>query len=190
MDFAFVRAAEAEREERLERLAWLMRQATRIGVTRMVLPFVDQSAIRDAADLEAAVAALERALPTAEACGVELHLETSLSPDGFSALLSRLPHPFIKVNYDSGNSSSLGYRPAEEFAAYGQRVGSVHIKDRVRGGSTVPLGEGDADFPALFDALRRFEYRGDFILQVARGPEGDEVAWARKNRAFVEHHLK
>jgi hexulose-6-phosphate isomerase len=101
-----------------------------------------------------------------------------------------LPHPSIKVNYDSGNSSSLGYRPAEEFAAYGKRVGSVHIKDRVCGGGTVPLGEGDADFPALFEALRRVEYRGDFILQVARGPEGDEVAWARTNRAFVEHYLK
>jgi hexulose-6-phosphate isomerase len=190
MDFAFVRATAADREERLERLAWLMRQAARIGVTRVVLPFVDQSAIRDAADQEVAVEALERSLPSAETCGVELHLETSLTPDSFAALLSRLPHPFIKVNYDSGNSSSLGYRPAEEFAAYGKRVGSVHIKDRVRGAGTVPLGEGDADFPALFAALRRIEYRGDFILQVARGPAGDEVAWARKNRAFVEHYLK
>jgi L-ribulose-5-phosphate 3-epimerase len=190
MDFAFVRATGAEREERLERLRWLMRQAARIGVTRVVLPFVDQSAIGDAADQDAAVDALERALPAAEACGVELHLETSLTPDGFAALLSRLPHPSIKVNYDSGNSSSLGYRPAEEFAAYGKRVGSVHIKDRVGGGGTVPLGEGDADFPALFEALRRAGYAGDFILQVARGPEGDEVAWARKNRAFVEHYLK
>jgi len=190
MDFAFVCASDAEREERLERLDWLLRQAACIGVTRMVLPFVDQSAIRDAADQDAAVEALQRALPTAEARGVELHLETSLTPDGFAALLSRLPHPFIKVNYDSGNSSSLGYRPAEEFAAYGKRVGSVHIKDRVCGGGTVPLGEGDADFPALFAALRRVAYRGDFILQVARGPEGDEVAWARKNRAFVEHYLK
>ena len=37
----------------------------------------------------------------------------------------------IKVNYDSGNSASLGYDPTDEFAAYGERVGSVHIKDRV-----------------------------------------------------------
>jgi sugar phosphate isomerase/epimerase len=37
----------------------------------------------------------------------------------------------------------------EEFAAYGERVGSFHIKDRVRGGKTVPLGQGDTDFASL-----------------------------------------
>ena len=66
----------------------------------------------------------------------------------------------LKVNYDSGNSSSLGYHPRDEFAAYGCRVGSVHIKDRVRGGGTVPLGTGNADFPALFAALKKIAYRG------------------------------
>jgi hexulose-6-phosphate isomerase len=90
------------------------------------------------------------------------------------------------VNYDSGNSASLGYRPRDEFAAYGARVGSVHIKDRRRGGGTVPLGTGDTDFPALFDCLRAAGYRGDFILQAARGRPGDEVAWATANRSFVE----
>jgi hypothetical protein len=32
-------------------------------------------------------------------------------------------------------------------------------------------------------------YQGDFILQVARGASGDEVAWARQNRAFVLDHF-
>ena len=91
----------------------------------------------------------------------------------------------MRVNYDSGNSASLGFAVAEEFAAYGDRVGSVHIKDRVRGGSTVPLGSGSTDFEALFVALDEIEYRGDFILQVARGTPGDEVSWASGNREFV-----
>ena len=91
----------------------------------------------------------------------------------------------VKVNYDSGNSSSLDYRPADEFAAYGPRVGSVHIKDRVRGGGTVPIHSGDTDFAALFRHLAEINYHGDFVLQVARGPSGDEVAWARANRDFV-----
>ncbi len=189
MDFAFVRAAEAERNERLERLRWLLAAAAEIGVGRVVLPFVDQSAIREAADRDAAIDALERALPFAEERGIELHLETSLAPGDFADLLSRLPSPSIKVNYDSGNSSSLGYRPIEEFAAYGGRIGSVHIKDRLLGGGTVPLGQGDADFPSLFAELRRIGYQGDFILQVARDREGGEIAWARKNLGFVKHYL-
>ena len=101
-----------------------------------------------------------------------------------------MPHLLLKVNYDSGNSASLGYCPCEEFAAYGNRIGSVHIKDRIRGGGTVPLGEGDTDLPAVFDGLHRIGYGGDYILQVARDVPYSEVAWARSNRAFVIAHLQ
>ena len=64
-------------------------------------------------------------------------------------------------------------------------MGSVHIKDRLLGGGTVAPGTGDADFPALAESLRKVAYKGDFILQVARGTSGDEVAWAKQNREFV-----
>jgi len=155
----------------------------------MVLPFVDDSAIETDAELWAATSALERVMPVAEETGIEIHLETSLPPTRFAELLDRLPHPMIKVNYDLGNSASLGYHPCREFAAYGLRVGSVHIKDRIRGGSTVPLGTGDADPAALFDCLHAVDYSGDFILQVARDAPGDEVSWARRNRAIVQSYL-
>jgi hexulose-6-phosphate isomerase len=189
MDFTFVRATDSEKAERIAHLAWLLGQARRIGVTRMVLPFVDSSAIRDNADRDAVIDTLRQVIPAAEAAGIELHLETSLGPQDFAALLERIPHPMVRVNYDSGNSSSLGYRPAEEFAAYGGRIGSVHIKDRIFNGSTVPLGQGDADLDAVFHGLRGLRYAGDFILQVARGKAGDEVAWARQNRAYVGKYL-
>jgi len=185
MDFPLVRAEPAILAHRVEVLAWLLGRCQELGAGRVVIPFVDASRIDSPADLDQAVEALERVLPFAERTGVELHLETSLAPAPFKALLDRLPHPLLKANYDSGNSSSMGYAPAEEFGAYGDRVGSVHIKDRVRGGGTVPLGTGDADFEALFAALARVAYRGDIILQVARGAEGDEVAWARGNREWV-----
>ena len=189
MDFALVRATDRQRAERLAQLEWHLGQAKLLGVTRIVLPFVDQSAIGDAADREAATDAIHRALPAAQAAGIELHLEASLAPGDFALLLAGLPHPCVKVNYDSGNSSSLGYKPAEEFAAYGARVGSVHVKDRVRNGGTVPLGQGDADLDTLFACLRGLDYAGDIVLQVARGTSGDEIAWARHNRAFVERYL-
>ena len=101
----------------------------------------------------------------------------------------RYPIPCLKVNYDSGNSSSLGYAPRDEFAFYGDRVGSVHIKDRLLGAGTVPLGTGAADFPALTECLRSVAYKGDFILQAARGTSGDEVTWTKQNREFVLEHF-
>ena len=189
MDFPLVRTSPEELEQRLEVLKWLLRQSLELGVTRVVLPFVDSSRIDAEREMDQVVAALEQVVPTMEETGVELHLETSLSPSEFSRLLARLPSPLIKVNYDSGNSASLGYDPTEEFAAYGARLGSIHIKDRVLGGGTVPLGQGDANFSALFKAVASIGYDGDFILQVARGRTGDEVAWARQNRQFVLDRL-
>lgn len=186
MDRPLVRAGEAELAERSATLAWLIHRCKLLSVRRIVLPFVDASSIDTQADLKCVVAVLSAALPIAEAENVELHLETSLAPDEFAALLSALPHPLVRVNYDSGNSASLGHHPRDEFQAYGPRVGSVHIKDRVRGAGTVPLGSGDVDFESLGQALREYEFQGDFILQVARGRPGDEVAWARQNRLFAE----
>jgi hexulose-6-phosphate isomerase len=188
MDRPLLRVDASERRERLGTLSWLLGRCAEAGITRIVLPFVDASRIDTDEDGETVVAALQAVLPDAERAGVEIHLETALAPRAFAELLGRLRHPLVRVNYDSGNSASLGYDPREEFAAYGARVGSVHVKDRVRGGGTVPLGRGDADLGAVFEELAAVGYRGDFILQVARGTPGDEVAWARRNRATVAEY--
>jgi hexulose-6-phosphate isomerase len=188
MDRPFLRCSQAERGERLQFLQRLLPLAKQVGIERIVLPFVDASHIDSDEEKAVVIGVLKEALPAARAAGIELHLETDLAPLEFAKLLEKLPDPFIKVNYDSGNSSSLGYAPQEEFAAYGDRVGSVHIKDRIRGGGTVPLGTGDADFPSLFSALERIGYKGDITLQVARSEPGQEVAWARSNRVFLERY--
>ena len=190
MEHPLLRVHDAELARRIDRLRWLLTRCRLAGITRAVLPFVDHSRIENEADVTALVTILGEVLPDAERSGVELHLETALAPAAFAALLDRLPHPFLKANFDSGNSASLGYDSREEFAAYGERIGSVHIKDRVRGGGTVPLGTGSADLPAVFDGLRRLEYQGDYVLQVARSEPHDEVAWARGNRAFVIEQLR
>jgi L-ribulose-5-phosphate 3-epimerase len=189
MDHPLVRAAPEELARRATALAWLLGRCARLGATRVVVPFVDDSRIDTADELDAAVESLHRALPVAERTGVELHVESSLEPECLAELLERLPHPLLKVNYDSGNSSSLGYLPRAEFSAYGPRIGSVHVKDRLLRGSTVPLGSGDADLPSLFDCLAKVDYAGDIVLQVARGVPGDEVAWAGHNRDVVAAYM-
>ncbi len=185
MEKPLVRASKSEVDDRLATMEWLMERCQLLNMNRLVLPFVDASRIYTDAELDGVCEIVGRALESSEKHGIEIHLETSLAPDRFADLLARLPHPMLKVNYDSGNSSSLGYKPRDEFMAYGARVGSVHIKDRIRGGSTVPLGTGDADFQALSDSLKKNGYSGDFILQVARGKSGEEVDWAKQNREYV-----
>lgn len=180
-----LRGTSAERARRAEKLAWLSERCAMAGMQRIVLPFVDNSKL----DSDEDIAALAKLLAEINRSGVELHLETSLPPDRFAALLRLCDDPSVKVNYDSGNSASLGFDADEEFTAYGHRIGSVHIKDRVLGGSTVPLGRGAVDFPKLMRNLQRAHYAGDFILQVARDTTGDEVAWTRGNREFLQKLL-
>jgi len=189
MEQPLVRATVQQRRERLGFLGRLLAQGSALGVGRVVIPFVDASRIDTPAEMTEVVAILGEALDLAESSRVELHLETSLSPEAFSELLGRLPHPLLKVNYDSGNSASLGYAPGEEFQAYGERIGSIHIKDRILGGGTVALGTGGADLPSLWRAIRSIHYQGDFILQAARGLAGGECQLARQNRLFVEKAL-
>ena len=170
-----VRASPAERADRLATLAWLLERCHACDITRMVLPFVDASKIESETDRDEVVAALEHVAGVMERTGVEIHLETSLSPVEFSRLLDRLPNRMVQVNYDSGNSASLGHDPHAELEAYGNRIGSVHIKDRILGGGTTLLGTGNAKFPALFAGLRAIGYAGPWVLQAVRGKPGDEV---------------
>jgi L-ribulose-5-phosphate 3-epimerase len=188
MDQPFLRCSEAERGERQALLNTLLRLAKQVGIRRIVLPFVDNSRIETDQDQQTVVRVVEEALSTAQETGVELHLETALAPSDFAHLLDQIPSPLVRVNYDSGNSSSLGFDPTEEFAAYGDRIGSIHIKDRIRGGGTVPLGTGDANLPAVFAEMERIDYQGDITLQVARSEPGLEVSWARSNREFVARY--
>lgn len=172
----------------LDHLRWLIGRAASFGVRYMVLPFVDSSSLTPAGR-EALPDALAGVLPAAEEGGVELTLETDLPPAEFLALLQAVDHPLVSVNLDIGNSASLGFDTTEELTMLGSRIGSVHVKDRVRGGGTVPLGTGDADFSTSFDLLRRARFDRWYILQAARSEVGGEVELARRNRAFVERRL-
>ncbi|MGO9167797.1 MAG: sugar phosphate isomerase/epimerase family protein [Candidatus Sulfotelmatobacter sp.] len=190
MECPLAKAGAAESKERINKLLWLLERCKRAGIRRIVIPFVDNSRIDSDTEEAQVVQVLRRVLGHAEKADVELHLETSLDPKRFSALLAKLTHPYLKANYDSGNSASLGYDVRVEIAAYGDRIGSVHIKDRIRGGGTVPLGTGNAAIPVLLSQLFRIGYKGDFVMQIARGEAGKELAWIRHNRELVLSQLQ
>lgn len=173
-------------EDAVAHLSWLIGRAGRYGVTYIVLPFVDSSSLKTEAERAALPGILSGVLEKAKAAGVELHLETDLPPRDFAALLERAGHSHLKANYDIGNSAGMGFNQTEELTILAPWLGSVHVKDRVKGGGTVPLGTGNADIPGCFDKIRDANFARWFILQVARDVEGDETAWIKHNRQLVE----
>jgi hexulose-6-phosphate isomerase len=178
-----------ERRNRFAKLVWLLDRCAASRISRIVLPFVDSSKVDGDIEIAELVDFLKSTASVAAERNIEIHLETSLPPELVAFVLQSVNHPLLKVNYDSGNSASLGFDVDKEFAAYGQYIGSVHIKDRLLGGSTVPLGQGSTNFEKLARNLKCLSYNGDLILQVARGVSGDELNWARENRVFVEKLL-
>ena len=167
----------------------LLSRSSKLGISHIVVPFVDNSAIDIKIDFDSATKMVLEMLLEAEKFNVGVNLETNLSPLRFQEFLMRIPHYLLGVNYDSGNSAALGYLPREEFSAYGTRIKNFHIKDRIFGNGTVPLGAGNADFYTLSKCLKEINYSENFILQVARGVENDEVNWARNNKKFAERNI-
>ncbi len=150
----------------------LIVNAAKIGVRDIVIPCVDQSSLREVEDKQRLVERLSAAAPIVSKHGMNLALETDLAPGDFAALLERLPFSNVTVNYDTGNSASLGFDVKEEFAAYGARISDIHIKDRIRNGGSVLLGTGNTAFSAFLDVLERETYSGPIIMQAFRDDEG------------------
>jgi hexulose-6-phosphate isomerase len=156
----------------LEVLDQLMHACAALGATDLVIPCVDASSVRNKDDQDRLVGVLESICEPAKNLRINLALETDLGPYEFKELLNRLPDSSVTVNYDIGNSASLGFDPGEEMAAYGRRISDVHIKDRVRGGGSVPLGSGDSKIIETLLMLQESDYGGPLILQAYRGASG------------------
>ena len=140
----------------------------------VVLPLVDNGALKSRDEEDALVAVLSRAGDALDQLGVRVALESDYPPSELARLLERLPGAY-GVNLDLGNSASLGFDPGEEVAAFGARITHVHVKDRLLGGTTVPLGTGAARLPQAFQALSARGYRGNFVLQTARAVDDDHA---------------
>lgn len=183
MDAPLVDADEAVRRHAAGMLDDLIRCGADAGLPMIELPMLGRNSLAKAAAPDAFSSLLDRALTVADDAGVDLLLEADLDPPGFAALMSRHGHSRLGVNYDMGNSTYFRFEPAAEFAAYHARIRNVHVKDCTAADYSVALGTGDTPLAQVFGLLSRYGYRGDFILQAARG--ADDVATARGYHALV-----
>jgi hexulose-6-phosphate isomerase len=163
--------------EKTKLLNEVVLSAKEVGASCVEIPFVDNSRLNSEEKIKNAIEILNKSLDYADDLDMVLALETDLDPENQVQLIEKINHDALRLNYDIGNSASLGYDPIAELDAYGKLIANVHIKDRVLGGSTVPLGEGSADIPKVLRHLSQIGYQGDFILQAAR--QSDDVLAAK-----------
>lgn len=149
----------------------LIDSSVMIGIENIIIPCVDQSSLK-VQDFEKFILNIKELINYAEKNSINICLETDLPPKEFKTLIDSFPNNNIKVNYDIGNSASLGYNIIEEFECYGNYISDVHIKDRLLNGGSVELGTGNADFNSLLHELTKIEYSGLIILQAYRDDQG------------------
>ncbi|HBF36347.1 MAG TPA: xylose isomerase [Firmicutes bacterium] len=158
-----------------ELLCMLLKNAKQIGVTNIVIPCVDGSSFKNEQHMLQFAENICSVRDVAENVEINLALETDLPPKLFLAFLETLDSRIFTVNYDTGNSAALGYDPSEELTCYGKRISDIHLKDRLRNGNSVELGQGNTDFQKFFTALAQTEFSGPFIMQAFRDDEGVQI---------------
>ena len=156
-------------------LRQLILNSQNIGITDIIIPLVDQSSLATLESQDRFINALTPFLIDLEEQNINLNLETDLGPSEFKHLLAQIDSKRVTVNYDTGNSAGMGYDPEQEFAAYGDRITDIHVKDRVKDGFSVCLGQGSANFSKIFKCVQNYGYTGPFIMQAFRDDEGLEI---------------
>jgi len=165
------------------------RACAAVGIRMIVVPLVDNGRLDTAMQEDVLVDFLLAQQSFLEEHQLQVIFESDFTPSDLARFIARLPAERFGINYDIGNSAALGFNPEEELADYGERVVNVHVKDRVLGGTTVPLTTGNADFSLVFSELKKIGYGGNFILQTARAADEDHVGVISKYRDMVVEWL-
>ncbi|MDD5240725.1 MAG: sugar phosphate isomerase/epimerase [Sulfuricella sp.] len=189
MQMPFYKAQGKQRADLISDLINVIKASGEIGIVYVVVPLVDNGRIASEEDARSLIEGLNEALPAIEAAGVKIVFESDFPPVELTRFMKSFDSEHFGINYDIGNSAALGYNPVEEISAYGARILNVHVKDRVLGGTTVPLGQGNADFPTVFRALADAGYNGNYICQTARAADGDHAEALRRYQAQIQAWL-
>lgn len=170
----------------LDSLIELVDACKEINIEVIVLPLVDNSSLNTNESKEIFAEYAKELSNKMNINTIKFALESDLPPLELGTLIKGLNQDLFYINYDIGNSASLGYDPQIEIEEYGLRILNVHVKDRLLGGSTVNLGSGNADFPIVSKLLKLHSYDKNLILQPARGLEGYEVATISQQLKFTK----
>ena len=182
MQAPFWKATGDKQKALIDDLDLLLDASSAVGIEFVVIPLVDNGKIESDTQTDALFRVLLDRTPSLARQKVKIVFESDLPPTPLAQFIAKLPREHFGINYDIGNSASLGYDSAEEIAAYHQRILNVHVKDRLRGGTTVPLGTGAADLAKAIRLIERSGYAGQYILQTARAADADHAGALAKYR--------
>jgi len=189
MQAPFWKAGGDERAALLQELSSVAEACAALGTGIVVVPLVDNGAPKTPRHWQSLAAGMAALTPALRAHRVTVAFELDLPPAAAQKFIAAYPEDCFGINYDIGNSAALGWDCEAEIFRLGSRIVNVHVKDRLPGGGTVPLGEGAARLPRVFSLLKRAGYAGNYILQTARDANGNHAGALKKYRGLTAQLL-
>jgi hexulose-6-phosphate isomerase len=183
MDHPFFRVSKEDQGKSIDILQKLIVQSARIGVQTILIPVLEVAEIQNQTEKAELKKALEQCLGTAEATNVKLGLEAELPAAEYLELVNSFNSPFVGAYYDTGNTAACGYDMRTDLELLRKVLVGIHVKDRKQGGSSVPLGNGDANFSEGIPYLYQQGFQGAFILQTFF--DDDPLGTAKTGLQFV-----
>ena len=126
-----------------------------LGNTRLIVPGADMG------NLPVTIDRMSAAHTRAKACGMQVgfHNHTvEFERDGemtrFDRIFSSLPSDFL-VQLDIGWATCAGQDVPALLRKYARQLESVHVKEFHPTNKTVAVGEGNVQWPAIFDVLEK-----------------------------------
>lgn len=192
MQSPFWKASGVELSELKKDFINIAKSCSKVGISMIVVPLVDNGRLENQQQENTLLEFLTEQSTFFSLNNLKIIFESDFEPLNLKRFIAQLDKKLFGINYDIGNSAALGFSPQEEFAAYGERIVNVHIKDRVLHGTTVPLGTGNADFVTVFKCLYKVNYVGNYILQTARAEDENHASVLSKYRdmtlGFIEEN--
>lgn len=177
------------RKENTDTIKRVTEAMEKLGIGLIEIPLVDNASLKSDEEKQSFKNWLMEIVMSSPK-DIKFSIETDLPPDDLLEYVNGIGLDNVGVNYDSGNSSGIGYDLYQEVTTLKNYIFNIHIKDRVYKGTTVKLGNGSADFDKLFQGLKEINYKNAFILQAARGTDGDEKNNIASQIQFLKDYMK
>ena len=158
--------------EEIQKINTILDNSKKIGIKYIIIPLVDNSSIKKFKNLNLFLRTMKSQEKTLRKNKQMILFESDFGPKKLFKFIKKFNNKYFGINYDTGNSASLGNNLKEEKILF-KFIKNIHIKDRFYKGKTTRLGTGDYDFELFSRYIKKFNYKGNFIFQTARKKNKD-----------------
>ncbi len=123
---------------------------------------------------------------------INLHNHTYEVEDGLHDLKGTLKRiPDIKLGPDLNWLLRGGVDPLDFIKKYQDQIVFIHIRDEFKDGKwSESLGEGDVNFRAIGKTLKKIEFSGDLVVELAHENDFDPTRPIRESLKMSREHVK